>query len=79
MRINIYNEEITYNMEVVEKSAEGRKFWGLRFYLLSHPCMYPPQHGDDDRSAVTFWFDDKAAAFHFLCQARERMGGTLYP
>lgn len=55
MRINIYSEEITPRIEVVHKEAEGRRFIGMRFYLLSHPGMHPPLHGDDDTSAITFW------------------------
>lgn len=58
MRVNVYNEEMTNEVEVVRKSAEGRNFVGLRFYLKSHEDMYPPHHQDDDRSAVTFWVEE---------------------
>ena len=33
MRVNIYAEEMTDRIELVEKEADGRKFVGLRFYL----------------------------------------------
>lgn len=79
MRINIYDEEITNRMEVVRKSAEGRNFYGLRFNLLTHENMIPPKHPDDDTSAVTFWFDDRAKAHEFVCQAKSRLCDQLYP
>ncbi len=56
MRVNIYGEEITKRVEVVETtSAEGNVFKGIRFYLKSHDDLFPPNHPDDDASAVTFW------------------------
>lgn len=68
MRVNIYAEEISDNVEIIEKDIEGHKFTGLRFYLylpvtanpgeknqrqLRGPFIHRP--GDDDSSAVTFW------------------------
>jgi hypothetical protein len=37
MRVNVYNEEITNRIELVEKTVEdtGEKFYGVRFYLAS--------------------------------------------
>lgn len=65
MRVNIYAEEITQRIELVEKNG----FIGLRFYLelpvtqhmddgrgyVQHkgPFMHHPN--DDDSAAVTFW------------------------
>ena len=56
MRINLYAEELTDRFECITKIAEGRKFYGLRFFLKTVPEMMPPIHQDDDQSAVTFWF-----------------------
>lgn len=63
MRVNIYAEEMTDNVEIVSKEIEGRVYTGLRLYLhlpVTHngeqvrgPFMHRP--GDDDSSAVTFW------------------------
>ena len=64
MRVNIYAEEITNNVEIVEKTTEDGNFTGLRFWLhlpvtqpdgsqSQGPFMHRP--GDDDSSAVTFW------------------------
>jgi hypothetical protein len=63
MRVNIYAEELTNDVELVEKTVEGVKFRGIRFYLhlpatvdgkqYKGPFMHRPD--DDDSSAVTFW------------------------
>ena len=63
MRINVYAEEITNRVEIIEKKTKDGKFTGLRIYLelpvthkgenISGPFMHHP--GDDDSSAVTFW------------------------
>jgi hypothetical protein len=64
MRVNVYAEEITQRIEIVEKDG----FTGIRFYLYL-PVTIPQNHGgvttyrgpfqhhpgDDDSSAVTFW------------------------
>lgn len=69
MRVNIYAEELTQRVEIVQKG----EFTGLRFYLelpvtapvndekgnqvgntvYRGPFMHHP--GDDDSAAVTFW------------------------
>lgn len=64
MRVNVYAEEITDRVEIVEKDG----FTGVRFYLelpvninpgipgsptMRGPFIHKP--GDDDSSAVTFW------------------------
>lgn len=64
MRVNIYAEEMTNRLEIIEKEIDGVKFTGLRFYLylpvtmgdggqISGPFLH--RAGDDDSSAVTFW------------------------
>lgn len=60
MRVNVYGEELTDRIELVEKEAEGFTFWGLRFWL-----KFPNQdwwihrkvngEPDDDSSAITIW------------------------
>lgn len=50
MRINVYTEELTDEVEVIEKDG----FHGLRFYLKS-PKELHHDGDDDDRSAITFW------------------------
>lgn len=64
MRVNVYAEELTEQVEIISKEIEGQVFTGLRIYLhlpvtlrngdhVSGPFMHHP--GDDDSSAVTFW------------------------
>ena len=50
MRIQVYAEEMTGEVEVVEKNG----YQGIRFYLQSGPSLHHTAL-DDDRSAVTFW------------------------
>lgn len=64
MRVNIYAEETTNRIEIIEKTTPDGTFTGLRFYLelpatapdgqqFQGPFMHRP--GDDDSAAVTFW------------------------
>jgi hypothetical protein len=63
MRFNIYAEEITDRIEIVEKQTPDGTFTGARFYLelpvslgtgqAQGPFIHRP--GDDDSAAVTFW------------------------
>src|SRR3990167_4472510 len=64
MRVNIYAEEISRRVEIIEKEIDGIKFTGLRFYLylpvttpgggqIAGPFVH--REGDDDSAAVTFW------------------------
>ena len=68
MRVNVYREEITDRIEIVEKTTEAGDFIGVRFYIETPVTLRnPPQaaqivrgpymrvDGDDDSSAVTFW------------------------
>lgn len=59
MRINVYSEELTPEVELVTKHVEDeefghRTFYGLRFYLDSPDSLHHSPD-DDDRSAVTLW------------------------
>lgn len=63
MRVNIYAEEMTEQIEIIGKEIDGQTYTGLRIYLhlpatvrgkqYQGPFMHKP--GDDDSSAVTFW------------------------
>jgi hypothetical protein len=65
MRVNVYAEEITDRCELVKAEVKetGATFYGLRFYLKTHPDMLPPRHPDDDSSGVTFWVKSRAGGF----------------
>lgn len=63
MRVNVYAEEMTDLVEIVQKKTADGDFTGLRIYLqlpatvngenYQGPFLHHP--GDDDSSAVTFW------------------------
>jgi hypothetical protein len=65
MRVNVYAEEMTDQVEIISKEIDGQEFTGCRFYLhlpvtdpntgeqRKGPFIHRP--GDDDSSAVTFW------------------------
>jgi hypothetical protein len=64
LRVNIYAEEMTDRVELIEKEVEGNKFTAVRFYLelpatgpdgTQHKAPFMHRPGDDDSSAVTFW------------------------
>lgn len=56
MRINIYSQELTKEVKIVESVARdtGITYYGIRLYLAS-PDVLHHTPGDDDRSAITFW------------------------
>lgn len=57
MRLNVYDEEITGEVAIVGKRAEtGTIFSGIRVFLAS-PKELHNLPGDDDRSAITFWWE----------------------
>lgn len=77
MRINIYAEELTDRIELVETTAKDHgaaTFYGCRIYLKTHEDMVPPKHQDDDSSAVTFWFTSKLERLGFF---RELLDGVV--
>lgn len=59
MRINVYAEELTDEVELVTKNVTDEKFgtrtfYGVRVFLKSPPELHTDPV-DDDRSAITFW------------------------
>lgn len=75
MRINIYSQELTKEVELVSKPSVGpdgeeRIYYGVRMYLASPDILHHTPE-DDDRSAITFWIpqnntfspDDLASVF----------------
>lgn len=58
MRTNVYEEELTGDVDLVRTRASGgtQVFFGARCYLKSPKSLMT---ADDDRSAVTFWFTDE--------------------
>lgn len=56
MRLNIYSQELTREVELVSKVADdtGIRYYGIRLYLASPDILHHTDE-DDDRSAITFW------------------------
>lgn len=59
MRINVYAEELTDEVEIIEKPVYDvqfgdRTFYGVRVYLKSPEELHTGPD-DDDRSAITLW------------------------
>jgi hypothetical protein len=56
VRINVYSQELTKQVELVSKKADdtGITYYGVRLYLAS-PDILHHTADDDDRSAITFW------------------------
>lgn len=55
MRINVYSQELTPEVNALQKTSNtGLVYSAVQMILHSSPKLHhPPQ--DDDRSAVTFW------------------------
>lgn len=75
MRINVYSQELTDEVQVEEKrSNTGLIYTAVRFMLHSSSLLHHPPK-DDDRSAVTFWLPKskerrEALALSFEAAAR---------
>lgn len=72
MRINVYSQELTDEVQVVEKESNtGLVYSAVQFMLHSSDKLHhPPQ--DDDRSAVTFWLPKTEHRRQELAQAFDR-------
>lgn len=55
MRINVYSQELTDEVILIEKASNtGVVYHAAQLVLHSSPWLHHPPD-DDDRSAVTFW------------------------
>lgn len=55
MRVNIYSQELTKEVELVKTKADtGIVYYGVRMYLASPDVLHHTSM-DDDRSAITLW------------------------
>lgn len=71
MRINVYSQELTDEVqEVHKKSNTGVTYSAAQLILHSSERLHhPPQ--DDDRSAVTFWLPKSAERREQMAKAFE--------
>lgn len=73
MRINIYSQELTSEIQTEnKKSNTGLVYSAVRLMLHSSPMLHhPPQ--DDDRSALTFWLPKSPERRELLARTFEQM------
>lgn len=73
MRINVYSQELTNEVNLVSKvSNTGLTYHAVQLMLHSSPMLHhPPQ--DDDRSAVTIWLPKSEPRRRELAFALEKM------
>ena len=73
MRINVYSQEITDEVSVIEKESNtGLVYTAVQIMLHSSPLLHHPPK-DDDRSAVTFWLPKSGERRESLAAAFEKM------
>ena len=73
MRINVYSQELTDEVKVVEKESNtGLVYSAVQLMLHSSPLLHHPPK-DDDRSAVTFWLPKSVERREALAKAFEQM------
>lgn len=70
MRINVYSQELTNEVKLIEKESNtGLVYSAVQIVLHSSPMLHhPPQ--DDDRSAVTIWLPKSS-------ERRQELADTL--
>lgn len=73
MRINVYSQELTDEVKVIEKESNtGLVYSAVQLMLHSSPMLHHPP-ADDDRSAVTFWLPKSPHRREALAETFEDM------
>ena len=77
MRINVYSQELTDEVIVVEKESNtGLVYSAVQLVLHSSEKLHHPP-ADDDRSAVTFWLPKSNERRESLARAFEEMADKV--
>lgn len=77
MRINVYSQELTSEVVLVEKASNtGVNYHAAQLVLHSSPRLHHPP-ADDDRSAVTFWLPKSAARREEMATAFEKIAAIF--
>lgn len=77
MRINVYSQEITDEVIVIEKESNtGLVYTAVQLILHSSDKLHHPPK-DDDRSAVTFWLPKSEERRESLASTFERMAAEV--
>jgi hypothetical protein len=81
MRVNVYSQELTNDIQVVEKKGpDGAIFSGIMLMLHSSSMLHqPPAHtgDDDDRSGVTLWLPKSEVRRENLARTLEKMAQAV--
>lgn len=77
MRINVYSQELTDEVQVEQKTSNtGRVYSAVRFMLHSSDKLHN-EPGDDDRSGVTFWLPASLDRREAFAQALEHAADLI--
>ncbi len=77
MRINVYSQELTNEVNAVEKQSNtGVVYHAAQLILHSSPRLHHPP-ADDDRSAITFWLPKSQHRREVMAQAFERLASIF--
>ena len=77
MRINVYSQELTPEVLLVEKpSNTGVTYHAAQLILHSSDRLHHPP-SDDDRSAVTFWLPKSAERREQVAKAFEKIAAIF--
>jgi hypothetical protein len=73
MRINVYSQELTSEVQVEEKVSNTElTYTAVRLILHSSPLLHHPPK-DDDRSGISFWLPQSQERRELLAQTFEHM------
>lgn len=77
MRVNVYSQELTDEVQTVEKTSNTGLVYSAVMLMLhsSEHLHHPPK--DDDRSAVTFWLPKSQERREALACAFEKMAACV--
>lgn len=77
MRINVYSQELTDEVQLVSKESNtGLTYHAAQLILHSSSHLHHPPD-DDDRSAVTFWLPRSATRREEMAKAFEEIAAIF--
>ena len=77
MRINVYSQELTSEVQMVSKGANtGIEYHAAMLMLHSSPRLHHPP-ADDDRTAIAFWLPKSAARREEMAKAFEQIAAIF--
>ena len=77
MRINVYSQELTDEVQLVEKKSNtGVVYHAAMLMLHSSPMLHHPPK-DDDRTGVTFWLPKSTERREQMAQAFEQIAAIF--